>query len=143
MKSWISFKDSIDLRMEVEAWTFSILWRTMEGGENHNGGKGCERKFLERDTSHLCIKCPTPTILTALMWKWYLNNNFTASSPFYHIQQSFNGTSILRNALRHIGGRLGYKEEWYKRKITSRKEGGILFSLRNRQRRKWIVYNLV
>jgi len=41
----------------------------MEGGENHNGGKGCERKLLEIDNSHLHIECFTPTISATLMWK--------------------------------------------------------------------------
>ena len=79
-------------------------------------------KLLERDTSYLHIECPTPTISTALMWKWHLNSNFTACSPFYHLQQSFNGTSILRNALRQTSEEVGCKEEGYKRKRASQKQ---------------------
>ena len=42
------------------------IWCPMK---NHNGGKGCEGKLLERDTSYLRIECPTPSISAALMWK--------------------------------------------------------------------------
>ena len=41
----------------------------MEGGESHSGGKGCEKELLQRDTSHLHIEFPIPTISAALMWK--------------------------------------------------------------------------
>ena len=107
-----------NLRMGVEAWG---IWCPMK---NHNGGKGCEAKLLERDTSYLRIECSTLTISAALMWKWHLNSNFMACSPFYHLQQSFDGTSILRNALRHTGEEVGCKEEGYKRKRASQKQRG-------------------
>ena len=42
-------------------------------------------ELLERDTSYLHIECSTLTISAALMWKWHLNSNFMAYSPFYHL----------------------------------------------------------
>ena len=42
-----------------------------------------------------------------------MNSSFIASSPFYHLQQSFDRTNVLRKALKHRGGGLGCKEEAY------------------------------
>ena len=122
-KSWISPEDSA--KPEDRSKGMGI-WCPMK---NHNGGKGCEGKFLERDTSYLRIECPTPIILAALIWKWHLKSNFIACSPFYHLQQSFDGTSILRDALRHTGGEIGCKEEGYKRKRASQKQRGDFYFL--------------
>ena len=49
-----------------------------------------------------------------------MNNNFTTSSLFYHLQQNFDGTSVLRKVLRHTDGGLGCKEDGYIR------EGNLL-----------------
>ena len=67
---------------------------------------------------------PSPFALNALeqpyqlylMRKWPLNSIFTASSPFHHLQQSVDGTSVLRNIWRHTDRGLEYKEEGYKRR---------------------------
>jgi len=70
-----------------------------------------------------------------------MNSNFTASSPFYHLQQSLDGTSILRNALRHTGGGLRCMENGYKRKGIPQKKGmNILMTNRTEKR---TVYYLV
>ena len=42
-----------------------------------------------------------------------MNSSFTASNPFYHLQQNFDGTSVLRKVLRHINKGLGCKEEGF------------------------------
>ena len=42
-----------------------------------------------------------------------MNSSFIASSPFYHLQQNFDGTSVLRKALRHTDRGLRCKEEGY------------------------------
>ena len=56
-----------------------------------------------------------------------MNSNFTANSPFYHLQQNSDGTSVLRKVLKHTGGGLGCKEEWYIREGNLLvKEGMIL-----------------
>ena len=76
--------------------TIGALWCSREKRRDSDGGKDGGRKFPEGYTFPLRIKCPTPTLSAALMWKWPLNSNFTVSSPFHHLQQSFDGTSILR-----------------------------------------------
>ena len=97
----------------------SILQRHRKRRRDHGRKKGRGRKLLERYTSHLRIECFIPTILAPLMWKWHLNIDFTASSPFNHPQQSFDGTSILRNASRHTSEGLWWKGEGYKREGIS------------------------
>ena len=42
-----------------------------------------------------------------------MNSSFTASNPFYHLQQNFDGASVLRKVLRHTGRWVGCKEEGY------------------------------
>ena len=95
--------------------TINILWRPEGRRKDNNGGRDGGRKFPERGTSHLCIQCLTTTLLTA-MWKWPMNSDFKASSPFYYLQQSLDGTNILWSTLRHTCGGLGCKEKGYKRK---------------------------
>ena len=60
-----------------------------------------------------------------LVIKWLLNSIFTANNPFHHLQQSVDGTNVLRNAWRHTDGGLGYEEDEYKRKWVPRKEGSF------------------
>ena len=56
-----------------------------------------------------------------------MNNNFTTSSPFQHLQHSSDGTGILRNTWRHTNEGLGCKERGYKRKRVSQKKGEHFF----------------
>ena len=61
-----------------------------------------------------------------LLMKWLLNSILTTSNPFHHLQQSVNGTNVLRNAWRHTDEGLGYEEDEYKRKWVPQK-GGIFW----------------
>ena len=65
--------------------------------------------FLGRHTFPFCIKYPATTLSTVLMRKWHMYSDFTVSNPFYHLQWNFDGTSILRKALKHTDGGLGCK----------------------------------
>ena len=111
----------------------SILWRPKERRKDHDGSRDSGEKFPERYASHLHIEYLSPTISTALMWKWHLNSNFTASNLFYHLQQSFDGRSILRNVLKRASGGLRCKDEGYKRKNLPEK-WGFLRNLREREK---------
>ena len=47
-----------------------------------------------------------------------MNNNFIANNSLYHLQKGPDGTSILRDPLKHIDRGLGYKGRGYIRKET-------------------------
>ena len=42
-----------------------------------------------------------------------MSSSFIANNPFYHLQQNFDGTNVLRKVLRHTGRGLGCKDEGY------------------------------
>ena len=98
--------------------------RIMEGGPRWWEEASCKWYTFPHH-----IECTTTTLSAALMRKWHLNSSFTASSPFYHLHSSSDGTSNLRKALRHIGGGLGCQEEGYIYKRGEPPSGGIFFSL--------------
>ena len=98
----------------------------LKGVELGEGVKTVGGSFLKGYTFPFCIKCFATTLSTVLMKKWPMNSIFTASNPFYHIQQSPDETSILRKALRHTSRRLGSKEGGYIRgRSLPMKEGSF------------------
>ena len=110
-------------------------------GEDQHGG----RKLLEGYTFYLRIECSVTTLLVALMKKWLLNSVFTASNPFFYLQQNLDGTSIQGRVLGRTSGGPGCQEGGYIRRKKLYREGGIFWSERNRVREieKWTVYCLI
>ena len=65
-----------------------------------------------------------------------MNNNFIANNSLYYLQKGPNGTSILRDPLKHTDGRLGYKGRGYIRKETSLEKRDKHFPRKKEQVRK-------
>ena len=81
------------------------------------------------------IEYSVTTLSVALMKKWPLNSVFTASKPFYHLQQNLDGTSIQGRVLGCTRGGSGCQERGYIRGKKLYREWGI-FSKRNRVRNR-------
>ena len=107
---------------------------------DHKGAEMVGGSFLEKYAFLLRIECPTTTLLAALMWKWHLNSDFIARSPFYHLQKIFDGTSIWGIAMRHIGGGLGWKKERYIRVGDLPNDGGHWFWREREKKRNGVKF---
>ena len=111
--------------------TINILWRLEGRRKDNNGGRDGGRKFPEWRTSHLRIQCLTTTLSTSLMWKWPMNSDFKASSPFYHLQQSLDGTLSCEVPWAiHMEGWDARKRDIKGRESPQKKEVNILRTIR-------------
>ena len=84
-----------------------------EKRKDHMGGRYGGRKFPGTTYFPPSHWMPCNNLISCIMRKWHMNSNFIASNPFYHLQQNFDGTSVLRKVLRHTNGGLGCKVEGY------------------------------
>ena len=93
-----------------------VLWAPKEEKWHSGEIQWVVGSYLKGHTYHLCIKCLVANLSTAFMRRWPLNSVFTTSNPFYHLQQSLDGTSIRGRVLGRTRGRSWYKEIGYIRR---------------------------
>ena len=97
-----------DLHLPEKGWRCEVAFyeNPIERDRTWRRGWDGRGSFLKGYIFPLRIECSAITLLAALMRKWPLNSSFTASNPFYHLQQHYDVTSILRKALRHTSAGL-------------------------------------
>ena len=72
----------------------NILGGSIDMDAHHEcTGQRGTMKYLKESCYH-CIECSVANSLVALMWKWYLNNNFQPYNYSQRFQEGANGTEI-------------------------------------------------